>query len=153
MKLRHTALIAFVFGATAVFAGGHDDVPPEIKARNALMQLYSTNLGTLGGMAKGEIAYDADLAQAAADRLVALSNLSQVGMWSEGTSSDDTDKSRALPVAFTELDKVLELNGDLHEAALQAAAVAGDGQEAIGGTMKALGDACSACHKAYRKPK
>ena len=36
-----------------------------VKARQSAMTLYSFNLGLLGGMAKGDIEYDADAASAA----------------------------------------------------------------------------------------
>jgi cytochrome c556 len=51
-------------GATTAYA---QDLPREVKARQGQFQIMAINLGILGGIAKGEIEYDAATAQAAAD--------------------------------------------------------------------------------------
>ena len=68
------------------FSGGHGG-NSAAKARQSHMSLYAHNLGVLGGMAKGEVAYDADTATSAANNLVSMSTMSQVGYWTPGTSN------------------------------------------------------------------
>ncbi|MCV6592722.1 MAG: cytochrome c [Silicimonas sp.] len=134
-------------------AGGHEG-NPAVKARKAHMQLYAFSLGTLGGMAKGAVEYDAAAAKAAADNLASLAALNQMAYWAPGTSMDDLgDQTEALPAIWQEGSKAAAIGGQLAEAAAALAAVAGDGQSALGPALGPVGQACGACHKAYRKPK
>lgn len=141
---------ALVVLAGAAFAQSGDDMPPAVEARQGLMENFSFSLGTLGAMAKGEAPYDAELAQAAADRLVVLSDVPQAGYWIEGTSTDDLDDTRALPAIWEDMGSFLTNFNDLHEAATSMAEVAGDGQEAVAQNMRTLGQACGGCHEDYR---
>ena len=157
MAIRQTILIsALILGtAGAAFAGGHGG-NPAVKARKSHMQLYAHNLGVLGGMAKGEVEYNADLASAAAGNLAALTKLNQMSYWTPGTSSDDLpDESRALPAIWEEggFSKAMEIGGALAAAAGELAAVAGNGQEAIGPALGPVGRQCGACHEAFQKPR
>lgn len=136
--------------AGAAFAQSGDDTPPSIEARHGLMENFAFSLATLGTMAKGEMPYDAELAQAAADRLVVLSTVPQTGYWIEGTSSEERDESRALPAVWEDMQGFLAGFDDVHEAATNMADVAGDGREAVAQNMRALGQACGGCHEDYR---
>ena len=75
--------------ATALVAGTAvaQDANPAIAARKAHMDLYAFNLGLVGGMARGNIEYDADAASAAAANIAALSKIDQSRYWPEGTST------------------------------------------------------------------
>jgi cytochrome c556 len=138
--------------AGAVWAGGHGG-NPAVKARKAHMQLYAFNLGTLGGMAKGEIEYNAEAAQAAANNMAALSAINQGPYWAAGTSMDDLgEETEALAAIWAEGSTAGDIGRELVEASNALAAVAGDGQEALGGALGAVGKTCGTCHKAYRKP-
>lgn len=138
--------------ATAVFAGGHSTPETQaMNARQAHMQLYSFNLGTLGAMAKGDVEFDADVAQGAADNLAALASFSQGGYWLPGTSSDDIEGSRALPAIWEMGDDAMQKGLAMVEAANAMAAAAGT-LEGVQGAIGAVGGACGACHKAYRAP-
>ena len=150
MKTTITLAGALALGAGLAFAGGHGG-NPAVKARQSHMQLYSHNLGILGGMAKGEIAYDAEAASAAASNLAALTTLDQRSYWAPGTSRDDLgDETRALAAIWTADSTAGEIGGKLAEAAAALAAVAGDGQEAIGPALGPVGQQCQACHEKYR---
>jgi cytochrome c556 len=140
--------------ATAAIGESHADkaAMQAVKARQAVMQLYAFNLGTLGGMAKGEIDYDAEAASAAADNLAALSGMNQMAMWPEGSDSDTLgDATRALPTIWTE-GEIDEHTEALHTAAVALAETAGDGLDALRGGIGAVGKECGACHEEYRKP-
>lgn len=149
-------ILAISVGTTAVLADGHGDekaLKNALKARQAQMSLYSFNLGALGAMAKGETPYDAAAAQAAADNLAVLANMSQAGYWLPGTDSDTLEGSRALPAIWQEGSKAQALSIALADAATAMTSLAGTDLESLQSGMKALGDGCSACHEDYRKPR
>ena len=155
MAIVRTLILSSAIVATAgiAFAGGHGG-NPAVKARKAHMQLYAHNLGILGAMAKGEAEYNAEAASAAANNLVTLTSaISQRSYWAPGTSNAELgDETNALPAAWESGSKAGEIAGQLADGAAKLAAVAGDGQEAIGPALGPVGGACGACHKAYRKP-
>ncbi len=152
--LRTSAILAtslLVITSGIAIAGGHGG-NPAVKARKSHMQLYAHNLGILGAMAKGEAEYDADAASAAANNLASLSTLNQRSYWVPGTSTAELgEETRALPAIWEEGSKAAEIGGQLAEAAAALAAVAGDGQAALGQAMGGVGGACGACHKAYQQ--
>ncbi|NNL72615.1 MAG: cytochrome c [Silicimonas sp.] len=147
------ALIAASVGLA--YAGGHGG-NPAVKARQAHMQLNAFNLSVLGAMAKGEREYNADAASAAANNLNAMAGLSHMNYWPAGTSTDELgDETRALPALWNEggFAKAGEIGGALAEATANLAAVAGNGQEAIGPALGAVGQQCTACHKEFQQPR
>ncbi len=150
--MNRTLIVApLVLAAAAAFAQSEDsEAPPPVAARHGLMENFSFNLSTLGGMAKGEIDYDAETAQIAADRLATLSSIDWTGYWPEGTSHEEVEASRALPAIWSNRDDFLSDFEDLHQAAVSMQEVAGDGREAVAGQMKSLGQACGGCHEDYR---
>ena len=141
---------SLALGTVATVALAQSNVPQEVRARQGLMQNYAFSLSTLGNMARGNMEYDAEIAQAAADRLVALSDIPQEAYWPEGTSSEEIDSSRALPAIWEDKDDFLGHFDELHEASVSMAEVAGDGQQALGEQMRNLGQVCGACHEEYR---
>lgn len=154
--MKHRFLVgiaAAAIAATTAFAGGHDKSPEQkaVDARKAHMQLYAFNLGILGGMAKGQVDYNADLASAVAGDLAALSKVSQAAYWPEGTSNADMEGTRALPAAWENMEDTMKMGGDMVAAAEAMAAAAGT-LDGLKGAMGALGGACGACHKATRAP-
>ena len=155
MAFVRTFIIAATVAATAslAIAGGHGG-NKAVKARQAHMQLNTHNAGILFGMVKGDIEYDAEAAQAAADNLVILSSsINQRSYWVPGTSNAELgDETNALPVIWESGSKAGEIAGQLADAAAKLAAVAGDGKDALGAAVGPVGGACTACHKAYRKP-
>jgi cytochrome c556 len=135
------------------FAGGHGGgLPAEVKARQAHMALYSFNIGTLAGMAKGEIDYDADAASAAAGNLAAVAALNQAAYWTPGTDSESLEGSRALPAIWENIPDAVAKGEAFAAAAATLADTAGNGLEALQAGLGAVGNGCSDCHKAYRKP-
>ena len=146
--------LALALSAQQSFAAGEFDKP--IKARKSLMQVYAFNLGLLGAMAKGEAPYDAKLAQAAADNLLAVANMKNSAMWPKGSDANAPgmkDKTRAKPEAWTEYPKVQEKSKALKDALTTMAAEAGDGLAAVKANMAAVGKGCKGCHELARVPK
>lgn len=122
------------------------------KARQAQMQLYSFNLGILGGMAKGEIPYETAAASAAAGNLANLAQLDQTHIWPAGSDEMGVEGSRTMAELWDNLPDVVSKNGDLITAAAAMDVAAGTDLASLQAAMGALGGACSACHKAYRVP-
>lgn len=135
--------------ATAALA--QNKLPAPVKARQAHMDLNAFNLGILGSMAKGESDYDAETAKAAAQNLVMLSELNQMSYWPEGTDNASIEGTRALPALWQNLPDVMEKAKALHEAEVALASTAGDGLDAVKAGLGKVGEACGACHKAYRQ--
>lgn len=122
------------------------------KARQAQMQLYAFNMGVLGGMARGEVDYDAEKAGAAAANLAALTKLDQSQLWPEGSDDMGVESSRALPALWENLPDVMSKGADLAAAAAAMEGAATQDQASLQAAMGAIGGACSACHRAYRVP-
>lgn len=154
MKKAVFALAGIVMaGAVATTAISQGSTNPAVKARQAQMQLYAFNIGLLGGMAKGDIAYDAAAASAAAANLAALAKLDQSRMWPQGTDTMELGtETAALPAIWDAGSDIGAKAGDLVSASAAMEAAAGGGLESLQGAMNALGGACGACHKAYRQP-
>ncbi len=141
--------------SVVIFSGGASaqDAEGAVKARKALMQVYSHYLGTLGGMAKGEIEYDAEAAGAAAASLAALSGLDQSNLWPQGSDNVALgEATRALPAIWTTYPAVTESGEAFGKAAAAMAEVAGTDLASLQAAMKDLGASCGGCHKSYRQP-
>ena len=143
-------LIACLVAFPALAQEDEENLPIAVQAREGHMKAYALHLGALGGMAKGDIAYDAEMASAHAGELAALAGLAQTGYWQEGTSSDELEGSRALPAIWEDMADFDAKKEALHQAAMQLETAAGEGQEQLQAAFGAVGGACGACHKAYR---
>ena len=152
MMIKKLVAVSLAVGiATASFAGGHGG-NPAVDARQAHMKLYGFNLGILGGMARGNAEYDAEMASAAAANMAALVKLNQSAYWPMGSDNASIEGTRALPALWENFGDVMKISGDFVAAAENLAAVAGNGLEALQGAIGPVGGACGACHKAYRAP-
>lgn len=144
---------ALAFGTTLpTVAVAQDSYENQLKARQGQFRLIALNLGVLGGMARGTVPYDAAAAQAAADNLVAISSLDQGAMWPEGSDSMSIDGTRAMPSIWEDNADFLAKWGAVATGAAGIAAVASNGQDAIGPALGPLGGTCKACHEAHRAP-
>lgn len=142
---------ASVLAAGALVAQGNDPLAAAVKARQSHMQLYQFNLALLGGMAQGNIDYDAAAAAAAADNLVALSALDQSRYWPMGSAAGEVEGTRALPALWAEGSDAAAKGQALNAAAVALSMVAGNDLASLQGAMGALGGACGACHQSYRQ--
>ena len=146
-------LVAGLAVAGTAIAGGHGG-NPAVKARQAHMQLYAFNLGTLGAMAKGEAEYNAEAAAGAANNLLAAAKLDGSQMWPQGSDSEAmAGKTRALPDIWTTYPKVTDQQKALIEALEKLAPAAGTDLESLQGALKAVGAGCGGCHKPFRAEK
>lgn len=144
------ALSLMISCALPAFAEGEADAA--IKARKSQMTLYAFNLAPLGEMAKGTLAYDADVASKAATNLAALAKLDQSRLWREGTDQMSAENTRALPDIWDNMDDVMAKSLAMTGAADAMQLAAGTDLASLQAAMGALGGACGACHKLYRAP-
>ncbi len=156
-RIATTALMAagLALSANAVLADGHGAaLEKAIKARKALMQIYSFNLGGLGAMAKGEAKYDAKLASALAGSLENAAKANVGAMWPQGSDSTAMPgKTRALLKAWETYPESKTKQEALQSAAGNLVKVAGNGVEALKAAVGEVGKSCGGCHKPFRAPK
>ena len=142
---------ASLTAVSTLHAADDDPIAKAIKARQSGFQLYSFYAGQLFAMAKGEQEYNADLASAMANNLVAVTNLSNGIMWLPGSDNEARKgDTRALPEIWAEGSNVGEKSQALKDAALAVSMVAGDGLDALRGEIGNVGDACKGCHDDFR---
>ncbi len=143
-----------VAGTGVAVSGEAED--KAIKARQAVMQLYSFNLGKLGAMVKGDMEYDAAQAKLAADNLVKAASIGQDAMWPKGTAMEDDGmegKTWAKKAAWDTYPAVVKKHEALQAAAAKMADAAGNGVDAIKGAIGGVGGSCKGCHEDFRAPK
>lgn len=122
-----------------------------IGARQGFMQLVVWNAGPLFGMAKGDVAYDAAKATAAAANLQALAGYDFPALFLDGTSkADKTGKTRALPDIWADRAKFDQAFADWRAAVATVAAEAGKGQAELAAAVGGMGKSCGGCHKPFR---
>ena len=139
--------------AIAPLAAFAEDSPQEIalEARKGFYQMLGVNMGTLSGMAKGEIPYDEAQAVRAATNINALTQYDVPMHFIDGTSNADLGaETEALPVIWTDRAGFEEKFAGLQKAAEGIPQAVAGGQDKVGPVVQALGAACKACHDTYR---
>lgn len=147
---------SLLLAASVLAPASAGDFDWQIKARQSFMQLYAFNLGILGAMAKGEMDYNADLAKASADNLVAAAKMNNMAMWPQGSDMETAGNEKltwAKAVIWSSFPEVGAKHQALTDAAVKMAAEAGNGVDAIRANIGAVGAGCSGCHDSFRAPK
>ena len=116
---------------------------PLVIAQKDLMKSFGGAAKALGGMASGEVAFDATAAEAAKATLVTGS--ADIHVKFEKAGSDPA--SEAKPEIWTSWDDFVAKATALNTAASALDATSADGIKA---GMGAVGGACKACHTTYR---
>ena len=153
--LRGTALAAAVLLLLPTAALTQDD-PGEkaITARQGFMQVVSWEAGPLFAMAKGDIAYDAEMAADNAENLNAIVQYNVGRLFIDGTSkSDRPGKTRALAALWEDMDGFAAGFEDLQEKIAAVAEEAGKGKDALTAAVSEAGKACGNCHDDFRAEK
>jgi len=148
-------LATVTLGATTIATFAQDELAfaNQVDARQSFMHVYRFNLGMLGAMARGDAPYDAELASAAANNLLAASKMNNRAMWPAGS---DMNAAGYEGVSFAKAEiwsadsEVGAKSQALTEALEAMAAVAGDGLDAVRANMGAVGNGCKGCHELYR---
>lgn len=137
--------------ATAGDARADKNLEQMIDARQGYYQIVLHNAGKLFGMAKGDIDYNAEVAQTAANNLLTLTNLDVGSMWAPGTSkSEMPGKTRALKAIWDTWPAIGEKSGAFRAAVEGVAGSAGGGLDALRSKVGALGASCKGCHDDFR---
>ncbi|MDA7426974.1 cytochrome c [Primorskyibacter aestuariivivens] len=148
-KFVSALVIAATMTGGAAFA---QDYKNQLKARQGSMWVVALNMGVLGGMAKGEMEYDADKAMAAAHSLHGVSMIHFASLFPEGSDGAMIEGTTAKDTINSDMAGFQEKWDAFGAAAERAVAEVGNGQEALGPVMGALGGTCKACHQDYRIP-
>lgn len=154
MKMKLIAMTAVAaFGAFAVLAqDAEDPFADAVEMRHGLMLQMATDLGVLGGIAKGTTPYDAAIATKAAANVAAVASVLSMAQFPAGSEAGKSADSFALADIWAKQDDFLAKIVDLNNAADAMKTAAATDAAAIGAAMAQLGGACGSCHKAYRQP-
>lgn len=149
--MRLTTIIATAATAVLPLFAHADAAEDALQARQGFMKMIAINMGTLAGMAKGEIEYDEAAASTAAANMEALTGYDVTGLFIEGTADGEIEGTEALPAIWEDPEGFAEKFAGLGEAASGAADAVKGGQENLGPVVQKLGGACKACHDDFRK--
>ena len=143
------ALTATVSVPMAIAADSAEE--KAVKARRGYYQLVLHNAGPLFGMAKGDVAYNAEAATTAANNLKALSSMNVMTLWPAGSDNEAlAGKTRALPKICADFPGVGQKSKAFKAAIDGMVANAGGGLDSLRGSIGALGASCKGCHDNYR---
>ena len=117
---------------------------PLVIAQKDLMKSFGGAAKTLGGMASGEVAFDAAAAEAA--KAVLIAGSADIAVKFEKAGTDPA--SGSLPEIWTNWEDFLVKAKGLTDAATALDASSADGIKA---GMGGIGGACKDCHTTYRK--
>ncbi len=145
--MRNILLATLIAAPTLAFAGPAEDT---VAARQGYYKLLGANMAVFAGMAKGDIEYDAAVAQTAADNMVTLTKYNLTHLYAPGTSSDDVKGARALPKIWSDFPGVQAKGADFVAAVNDMDAAAGQGKDAMVAALGKLGGTCKGCHTTYR---
>lgn len=153
MRLLSAALIAALpIASLPLTAFAEDDAKDlAVEARKGYFVMLAANMGTLAGMAKGEVAYDEAKAAEAAGNIEALAKYTLPMHFIEGTSMDDMKgKTTAKSEIWSDNAGFVAKFADFQGAASGITDAVKGGQENVGPVLGKLGATCKACHDGYR---
>jgi len=142
---------AFTLTATAQEAPSPQERAEDATAtRQAVFKLLRFNIGPIVGMAKGEVEFDAAIAERNARRIAALAPMIPEVLGAMDTREFDVE-TEALPIVWEKPNELAEKMQALVEAANTFAdTAAGGDQAATLAGLRALGGACGNCHDVFR---
>ncbi len=139
MKFKPLILILAMAGGVA-YAAATD---PDVIARQHLMDANGAAMKVLGGMAKGDVAFDATAAAAAKQSLI--TNAAGIEAAWKVNATDPESKSK--PEIWANMADFVTKAGALGTA---AAALDTTSLDSVRAGLDGVGGACGACHKAYK---
>ncbi len=128
-----------------------DATEDAVKARQGFYKLLGVNMGTLAGMAKGEIPYDETTASKAASNIETLTKYHLPDLFVPGSAVGEIENTEALPAIWEKPEQFAEKFAALGEAASGAGEAVKGGVENVGPVVQKLGGACKDCHDSFRK--
>lgn len=133
--------------AAATFAHTHED--PAVDYRMGLMTVVGWNFGTMGGMVKGKIPFDATEFAKRADRVAYLSDQLVEGF---PKGSEKGEHSSAKAAIWANFDDFQSKAGDFSREAKLLATVAKGGDDTKSKEQfKKVAGTCKACHDKYKE--
>jgi cytochrome c556 len=118
--------------------------------RHAVFTMLGANMGTLGGMAKGKIPFDAKIVEKNATRINQLSFM--IADYTRTDTSAYKVKTDALPEVWTKRDAFEKRIDDLSSASAKLVKVSTSGDEsAIKAAIGGVGKTCGGCHDNFKK--
>ena len=142
-KISITAAALVVAGAAFAHTGVKN---PAVKARMDAMSAIGAEMKVLGQMAKGETTFDAKRAKSAA-AAIAKHAAATPKLFK---APEDDPKSEAREEIWSNFSDFSAKSKDLQKVAAQWSEDLGSKSD-LPKAMKALGETCKACHKAYRE--
>jgi cytochrome c556 len=147
--MRHLLSTSFLAAAIAIAAQADAQPNPnqQVAVRKGAMNLQAKYAGPLFGMARGAVAYDAQIAQRNADYLVVLAKLP----WEDfQPNSIGIPNTRAKDTILKDPDKFKRLVDTLQSDVQKLAAAARGGeQNAVKSAAQAMGRTCNSCHESF----
>ncbi|MDT0603913.1 c-type cytochrome [Thalassotalea castellviae] len=144
------ALILSTTIATAEPAKSEKHAKKATELRQSIFALMGSNMGPLGGMAKGKMPFDVKAIEKHALRINQLSF-----MIADYTSTDTSKyevKTEALNKVWQERDLFVEKIADLNKSSAHLMAVVKTGDEgAIKKAIGGVGKTCGGCHDVFKK--
>lgn len=121
-----------------------------VKYRQSALTVMSTSFGRIGAVVKGDVTLPPAVLVENAEVVELMSKFAFDG-FAQGTEQATTTGKGAKPEIWKEWDKFKKMQGDLQAATakLTAAAKSGDAG-AIKTAFGGAGQACKACHDAFR---
>jgi len=143
--------VASVIVAGVAISDNHEGpFAKQIKARQAVFQIYSYNVGLLSAMAKGEMEYDSQTAIDAASNLNAAATMKNGTMWPQGSDNAQAEGTRALPEIWSTYPEIVEKGEALAKASTALVSVAGNGLDEMKSALGAVNKSCKGCHGDFR---
>jgi cytochrome c556 len=143
MKTLSTSLMLGVLLAASAVYAETAATTSEVMARQDLMKYFGRSAKALGGMASGEVAFDAAAAETAKQTLIA----GAADIEAKFTANVADAGSKAQPAVWTNWEDFLAKAKALGDA---AAALDVTSAETIGAGMGAIGGSCKGCHTDYK---
>ncbi len=152
--ITHLGLLLIGLSLAAPAFAAKDPNIKAIKARQGEMQLRAFNAGPLFAMAKGKMAYDAELAAKLAGNLKLMLDLDNGRAWKKGSDNENYfGETTALPKIWTTYPEISEYGKKYAAAVKDLASVAGTGMDAMKSKVGPLGKSCKGCHDEFREKK
>ena len=151
MRPHHALALTFSLAALPAAAQDARQIERMVDARQGLMTLMAHEVGKLGGMAKGEVPYDAAVAGKAAANIAALGSVISPELFPAGSAAGAVEDSEALPAIWQKPDEFAAKITAFNAAAAATPARAGTDLESLRASMRDLGGACGGCHETFRE--
>lgn len=156
MKKQLLLALAVAAGAGIYSVSAQEGPTPEqlaasaTETRQGVLKVISFNMGTISGMARGQVEFDAAVAERNARRIAMLAPMIPEVFAARDTRQFDVE-TEALPIIWDRFSEFQEKAANLEQAALTFADVAAAGnQTETVGAVRAFGAACGNCHDTFR---